>query len=75
MSVVSIYYHLEIIKLLMTRRNQKITPHMRNYRRSPLKSNNSDELSIIVCVITSTIPIISMKSLIMYLQNDIFLLT
>nr|UTQ76005.1 NdhB [Trichosanthes homophylla]UTQ76020.1 NdhB [Trichosanthes homophylla] len=36
-SVVSIYYYLKIIKLLMTGRNQEITPHVRNYRRSPLR--------------------------------------
>ncbi|DAD49567.1 TPA_asm: hypothetical protein HUJ06_031776 [Nelumbo nucifera] len=53
---VSIYYYLKIIKLLMTGRNQEITPHVRNYRRSPLRSNNSIELSMIVCVIASTIP-------------------
>ena len=35
----------------MTRRNQGITPHMRNYRRSPLRSNNSIELSMIIYVI------------------------
>ena len=35
-SVVSIYYYLKIIKLLMTGRNQEITPYVRNYRRSPL---------------------------------------
>lgn len=34
-SVVSIYYYLKRIKLLMTGRNQEITPHVRNYRRSP----------------------------------------
>ncbi|KAL3618444.1 NAD(P)H-quinone oxidoreductase subunit 2 A, chloroplastic [Castilleja foliolosa] len=54
-SVLSIYYYLKIIKLLMTGRNQEITPHVRNYRRSPLRSNNSIELSMIVCVIASTI--------------------
>nr|QXI84993.1 NADH-plastoquinone oxidoreductase subunit 2 [Gentiana phyllocalyx]QXI85007.1 NADH-plastoquinone oxidoreductase subunit 2 [Gentiana phyllocalyx] len=53
-SVVSIYYYLKVIKLLMTGRNQEITPHVRNYRRSPLRSNNSIELSMIVCVIAST---------------------
>uniref|UniRef100_UPI00315DE370 NADH-plastoquinone oxidoreductase subunit 2 n=1 Tax=Pyrola atropurpurea TaxID=642525 RepID=UPI00315DE370 len=55
-SVLSIYYYLKIIKLLMTGRNQEITPYVRNYRRSPLRSNNSIELSMIVCVIASTIP-------------------
>ncbi|KAL7583702.1 hypothetical protein Lser_V15G44577 [Lactuca serriola] len=63
-SVVSIYYYLKIIKLLMTGRNQEITPHVRNYRRSPLRSNNSIELSMIVCVIASTIPGISMNPII-----------
>nr|YP_009388720.1 NADH dehydrogenase subunit 2 [Cistanthe longiscapa]APO15172.1 NADH dehydrogenase subunit 2 [Cistanthe longiscapa] len=47
-SVLSIYYYLKIIKLLMTGRNQEITPHVRNYRRSPLRSKNSIELSMIV---------------------------
>ena len=49
-SVFSIYFYLKIIKLLMTGRNQEITPHVRNYIRSPLRSNNSIELSMIVCV-------------------------
>lgn len=48
-SVVSIYYYLKIIKLSMTGRNQEITPHVRNYRKSLLRSNNSIELSMIVC--------------------------
>ncbi|KAL4196651.1 hypothetical protein AMTRI_Chr04g247290 [Amborella trichopoda] len=49
-SIVSIYYYLKIIKLLMTERNKEITPHMQNYRRSPLRSSNSIKLSISVCV-------------------------
>ncbi|GFP91028.1 NAD(P)H-quinone oxidoreductase subunit 2 b chloroplastic [Phtheirospermum japonicum] len=40
-SFLSIYYYLKITKLLITGRNQEITPHVRNYRRSPLRSNNS----------------------------------
>nr|YP_010398164.1 NADH-plastoquinone oxidoreductase subunit 2 [Perrottetia racemosa]YP_010398179.1 NADH-plastoquinone oxidoreductase subunit 2 [Perrottetia racemosa]UQK92974.1 NADH-plastoquinone oxidoreductase subunit 2 [Perrottetia racemosa]UQK92989.1 NADH-plastoquinone oxidoreductase subunit 2 [Perrottetia racemosa] len=71
-SVVSIYYYLKIIKLLMTGRNQEITPHMRNYRRSPLRSNNSIELSMIVCVIASTIPGISMNPIIAIAQDTLF---
>nr|UYI33658.1 NADH-plastoquinone oxidoreductase subunit 2 [Pueraria montana]UYI33674.1 NADH-plastoquinone oxidoreductase subunit 2 [Pueraria montana] len=69
-SVVSIYYYLKIIKLLMTGRNQEITPHVRNYRRSP--SNNSIELSMIVCVIASTIPGISMNPIIEIAQDTLF---
>ncbi|KAK8313678.1 hypothetical protein V6Z11_D01G124900 [Gossypium hirsutum] len=71
-SVVSIYYYLKIIKLLMTGRNQEITPHVRNYRRSPLRSTNSIELSMIVCVIVSTIPGISMNPIIAIAQDTLF---
>nr|ATL59762.1 NADH dehydrogenase subunit 2 [Jackiopsis ornata] len=71
-SVVSIYYYLKIIKLLMTGRNQEITPHVRNYRRSPLRSNDSIELSMIVCVIASTIPGISMNPIVAIAQNSLF---
>nr|YP_009571646.1 NADH-plastoquinone oxidoreductase subunit 2 [Mollugo verticillata]YP_009571661.1 NADH-plastoquinone oxidoreductase subunit 2 [Mollugo verticillata]QBC68278.1 NADH-plastoquinone oxidoreductase subunit 2 [Mollugo verticillata]QBC68279.1 NADH-plastoquinone oxidoreductase subunit 2 [Mollugo verticillata] len=71
-SVLSIYYYLKIIKLLMTGRNQEITPHVRNYRRSPLRSTNSIELSMIVCVIASTIPGISMNPIIAIAQDTLF---
>nr|UFK29636.1 NADH-plastoquinone oxidoreductase subunit 2 [Bassia littorea]UFK29637.1 NADH-plastoquinone oxidoreductase subunit 2 [Bassia littorea] len=71
-SVLSIYYYLKIIKLLMTGRNQEITPHVRNYRRSPLRSKNSIELSMIVCVIASTIPGISMNPIITIAQDTLF---
>nr|YP_010378953.1 NADH-plastoquinone oxidoreductase subunit 2 [Astragalus acutirostris]YP_010379181.1 NADH-plastoquinone oxidoreductase subunit 2 [Astragalus ampullarius]YP_010379333.1 NADH-plastoquinone oxidoreductase subunit 2 [Astragalus bicristatus]YP_010379789.1 NADH-plastoquinone oxidoreductase subunit 2 [Astragalus pattersonii]UCS39790.1 NADH-plastoquinone oxidoreductase subunit 2 [Astragalus flexuosus var. flexuosus]UCS39866.1 NADH-plastoquinone oxidoreductase subunit 2 [Astragalus mollissimus var. m len=73
-SVVSIYYYLKIIKLLMTGRNQEITPYVRNYRRSPLslRSNNSIELSMIICVIASTIPGISMNPIIEIAQDTLF---
>nr|YP_010943409.1 NADH-plastoquinone oxidoreductase subunit 2 [Pteroxygonum giraldii]YP_010943425.1 NADH-plastoquinone oxidoreductase subunit 2 [Pteroxygonum giraldii]WLS54812.1 NADH-plastoquinone oxidoreductase subunit 2 [Pteroxygonum giraldii]WLS54828.1 NADH-plastoquinone oxidoreductase subunit 2 [Pteroxygonum giraldii] len=71
-SVVSIYYYLKIIKLLMTGRNQEITPHVRNYRKSPLRSKNSIELSMIVCVIASTIPGISMNPIIAIAQDTLF---
>ncbi|PNT63674.1 hypothetical protein BRADI_4g19727v3, partial [Brachypodium distachyon] len=71
-SVLSIYYYLKIIKLLMTRRNQEITPYVRNYRRSPLRSNNSIELSMTVCVIASTIPGISMNPILAIAQDTLF---
>nr|YP_009934061.1 NADH dehydrogenase subunit 2 [Solms-laubachia xerophyta]YP_009934077.1 NADH dehydrogenase subunit 2 [Solms-laubachia xerophyta]QNR93878.1 NADH dehydrogenase subunit 2 [Solms-laubachia xerophyta]QNR93879.1 NADH dehydrogenase subunit 2 [Solms-laubachia xerophyta] len=71
-SVISIYYYLKIIKLLMTGRNQEITPHVRNYIISPLRSNNSIELSMIVCVIASTIPGISMNPIIAIAQDTLF---
>nr|YP_010723967.1 NADH dehydrogenase subunit B [Neomarica candida]YP_010723983.1 NADH dehydrogenase subunit B [Neomarica candida]WDW31008.1 NADH dehydrogenase subunit B [Neomarica candida]WDW31024.1 NADH dehydrogenase subunit B [Neomarica candida] len=71
-SVVSIYYYLKIIKLLMTGRNQEITPHVRNYRRSPLRSNNPIEWSMTVCVIASTIPGISMNPILAIAQDTLF---
>nr|YP_009072284.1 NADH-plastoquinone oxidoreductase subunit 2 [Echinochloa oryzicola]YP_009072301.1 NADH-plastoquinone oxidoreductase subunit 2 [Echinochloa oryzicola]YP_009192339.1 NADH dehydrogenase subunit 2 [Echinochloa crus-galli]YP_009192370.1 NADH dehydrogenase subunit 2 [Echinochloa crus-galli]YP_009242910.1 NdhB [Echinochloa frumentacea]YP_009242930.1 NdhB [Echinochloa frumentacea]YP_009332276.1 NdhB [Echinochloa esculenta]YP_009332291.1 NdhB [Echinochloa esculenta]YP_009332397.1 NdhB [Echinochlo len=71
-SVLSIYYYLKIIKLLMTGRNQEITPYVRNYRRSPLRSNNSIELSMTVCVIASTIPGISMNPILGIAQDTLF---
>ncbi|KAK9662778.1 hypothetical protein RND81_O342400 [Saponaria officinalis] len=58
--------------LLMTGRNQEITPHVQNYRRSPLRSKNSIELSMIVCVIASTIPGISMNPIIAIAQDTLF---
>ncbi|TYG57537.1 hypothetical protein ES288_D08G150700v1 [Gossypium darwinii] len=71
-SVVCIYYYLKVIKLLMTGRNQEITHHVRNYRRSPLRSNNSIKLSMIVCVIQSTIPGISMNPIIAIARDTLF---
>nr|UFP91464.1 NADH dehydrogenase subunit 2 [Corydalis trisecta]UFP91465.1 NADH dehydrogenase subunit 2 [Corydalis trisecta] len=71
-SVVSIYYYLKRIKLLMTGRNQEITPHVRNYRRSSFRSNNSIELSMIVCVIASTLPGIAMNPIIAIAQDTLF---
>ncbi|XBI22417.1 hypothetical protein VPH35_063440 [Triticum aestivum] len=71
-SVLSIYYYLKIIKLLMTGRNQEITPYVRNYRRSPLRSNNSIDLSMTVCVIASTIPGISMNPILAIAQDTLF---
>ncbi|YP_004769990.1 NADH-plastoquinone oxidoreductase subunit 2 (chloroplast) [Wolffia australiana] len=71
-SVVSIYYYLKIIKLLMSGRNQEITPHVRNYRKSTLRSNNSIELSMTVCVIASTILGISMNPILAIAQDTLF---
>ncbi|XBJ19853.1 hypothetical protein VPH35_010775 [Triticum aestivum] len=71
-SVLSIYYYLKIIKLLMTGRKQEITPYVLNYRRSPLRSNNSIELSMTVCVIASTIPGISMNPILAIAHDTLF---
>ncbi|KAF8735851.1 hypothetical protein HU200_014425 [Digitaria exilis] len=71
-SLISIYYYLKIIKLLMTGRNQEITPYVRNYRRSPFRSNNSIELSMTVCVIASTISGIAMNPILAIAQDTLF---
>jgi proton-translocating NADH-quinone oxidoreductase chain N len=71
-SLVSIYYYLKIIKLLMTERNQEITPYVRNYRRSPFRSNNSIEWSMTVCVIASTISGIAMNPILAIAQDTLF---
>ncbi|KAG5599335.1 hypothetical protein H5410_030705 [Solanum commersonii] len=47
-------------------------PHMQTNRRSPIRSNNSIELNMIVCVITSTIPGISMNPIIAISQDSLF---
>nr|YP_010702910.1 NADH-plastoquinone oxidoreductase subunit 2 [Campanula carpatica]WCO10189.1 NADH-plastoquinone oxidoreductase subunit 2 [Campanula carpatica] len=71
-SVLSIYYYLKIIKVLMNERNQEITTHVGNYRRSSLRAKNSIEFSMIVCVIASTIPGISMNPIISIAQDTLF---
>ncbi|KAJ8425432.1 hypothetical protein Cgig2_032232 [Carnegiea gigantea] len=71
-SVLSIYYYLKIIKSLMTGRNREITPHVRHYRKYPLRSKNSIEFSMILCVIASTIPGISMNPIITIAQDTLF---
>nr|UBX38510.1 NADH dehydrogenase subunit 2 [Cycas taiwaniana]UNV38276.1 NADH dehydrogenase subunit 2 [Cycas szechuanensis] len=74
MSVISIYYYIKIIKLLMTERNKEITPHVQNYRRSPSSfiSKNSIELSMIVCVTASTTLGIVMNPIIAIAQDTLF---
>nr|YP_008082123.1 NADH dehydrogenase subunit B [Cunninghamia lanceolata]AGL10969.1 NADH dehydrogenase subunit B [Cunninghamia lanceolata]BCK52157.1 NADH-plastoquinone oxidoreductase subunit 2 [Cunninghamia lanceolata var. konishii] len=72
MSVISIYYYLKIIKLLMTERNKEITPHVQNYRLSSSISKNYIELSMIVCVIGSTLLGIVMDPIIAIVQDTLF---
>jgi len=71
-SVLSIYYYIKIIKSLMTGRNREITPHVINYIKYPLRSKNSIEFSMILCVIASTIPGISMNPIIAIAQDTLF---
>ena len=56
----------------MTGRNQEITLHVWNYRRLPLRSNNSFELSMIICVIASIIPGLLKNPIIEISQDTLF---
>ncbi|RYR47793.1 hypothetical protein Ahy_A07g033759 [Arachis hypogaea] len=61
--------------LLLSKNNQVInewTKPINNSSRSLLRSNNSIELSMIVCVIASTIPGISMNPIIEIAQDTLF---
>nr|QYB22462.1 NADH-plastoquinone oxidoreductase subunit 2 [Saxegothaea conspicua]BBF91312.1 NADH-plastoquinone oxidoreductase subunit 2 [Saxegothaea conspicua] len=72
MSVISLYYYLKIIKLLITERNREITPHVQNYRVSSSISKNFIELSMIVCLIASVILGIVMNPIIAIAQETFF---
>nr|QAB45317.1 NADH dehydrogenase subunit 2 [Taxus cuspidata] len=73
MSVISIYYYLKIIKLLMTERNKEITPHVQNYNKLSFSiSKNYIELSMIVCVIASTLLGIVINPIVIIAQDTLF---
>nr|YP_009240128.1 NADH-plastoquinone oxidoreductase subunit 2 [Sciadopitys verticillata]AMO00713.1 NADH-plastoquinone oxidoreductase subunit 2 [Sciadopitys verticillata]BAW34547.1 NADH-plastoquinone oxidoreductase subunit 2 [Sciadopitys verticillata]BCK60716.1 NADH-plastoquinone oxidoreductase subunit 2 [Sciadopitys verticillata] len=72
MSVISIYYYLKIVKLLMFERNKEITPHVQNYRLSSSISKNFLEWSMIVCVIASAILGIVMNPIVTIAQVAFF---
>nr|YP_010125655.1 NADH-plastoquinone oxidoreductase subunit 2 [Pseudocrossidium replicatum]QCT81843.1 NADH-plastoquinone oxidoreductase subunit 2 [Pseudocrossidium replicatum] len=70
-SIISIYYYLKIIKLLITTENKKITFYIKTYKVSSifLLSRNSIEVSIIICVIASIFLGIFMNPIINLLQS------
>jgi NADH:ubiquinone oxidoreductase subunit 2 (subunit N) len=70
-SIISIYYYLKIIKLLITTENKKITFYIQTYKVSSifLLSRNSIEVSIIICVIASIFLGIFMNPIINLLQS------
>jgi len=72
-SIISIYYYLKIIKLLITTENKKITFYIQTYKVSSLflLSRNSIEVSIIICVIASMFLGIFMNPLISIIQNNL----
>nr|YP_010719140.1 NADH-plastoquinone oxidoreductase subunit 2 [Huperzia arctica]WDR47103.1 NADH-plastoquinone oxidoreductase subunit 2 [Huperzia arctica] len=73
-SVISIYYYLKIIKLLVTKRNEEVTPYITNYINSSyfLTSKNVIELSMMIRVIASTILGLAVNPIITMAQNSIF---
>lgn len=70
-SIISIYYYLKIIKLLITIENKKITSYIQTYKVSSvsLLSKNSIEVNIIICVIASMFLGIFMNPIINLLQS------
>nr|WRB00902.1 NADH-plastoquinone oxidoreductase subunit 2 [Huperzia sp. DW-2023a] len=73
-SVISIYYYLKIIKLLVTKRNEEVTPYITNYINSSyfLTSKNVTELSMMICVVASTVLGLAVNPIITMAQNSIF---
>nr|QWW92490.1 NADH dehydrogenase subunit 2 [Megaceros flagellaris] len=55
-SVISIYYYLRIIKLIITEENEETTSYIRKYKTSfnYLVSKSPIEFSLVVCVVGST---------------------
>lgn len=52
-SILFVYYHLKMIKLLVMGWNQEIIPHMWIYRKYPLRSNNFIEWNMTIRGISS----------------------
>lgn len=74
-SIISIYYYLKIVKLLITTENKKVTSYIQTYEVSSafLSSKNSIEVSIITCVIASMFLGIFIDPIINLLQNFLHL--
>nr|BCX55349.1 NADH-plastoquinone oxidoreductase subunit 2 [Scopelophila cataractae] len=69
-SVISIYYYLKIVKLLITTENKKLNSYIQTYKVSSIfLSRNSIEISIIICVIASTFLGLFINPIINLLQN------
>nr|WRK67998.1 NdhB [Phylloglossum drummondii] len=73
-SVISIYYYLKIIKLLITKRNEEVTYYTKNYTNFScfLTSKNVIELSIMICVVASTMLGLAIDPITTMTQNYIF---
>jgi len=72
-SIISIYYYLKIVKLLITTENKEVTSYIHTYTEFSFSSfyKNSIEISIIICVIASMSLGIFMNPIINILQNNL----
>nr|YP_009732754.1 NADH-plastoquinone oxidoreductase subunit 2 [Buxbaumia aphylla]QHU77096.1 NADH-plastoquinone oxidoreductase subunit 2 [Buxbaumia aphylla] len=72
-SIISIYYYLKIVKLLITRKNKEITSYIQIYPVSSFSilSKNSIEVSIIICVIASIFLGLLMNPIIDIVQTNL----
>lgn len=55
-SIISIYYYLKIIKLMIYSKNKQLNPYLQTYIVSPIifTKKNSIEFTILICTIAST---------------------
>lgn len=74
-SIISIYYYLKIVKLLISTENKTVTSYIQPYRVSSVfvSLKNSIEVSIIICVVASMFLGIFLNPLINLLQNYLHL--
>nr|QZJ47391.1 NdhB [Bartramia pomiformis] len=72
-SIISIYYYLKIVKLLITTENKEVTSYIQKYTGFSFSIFyiNSIEISIIICVIASMFLGIFMNPIINILQNNL----
>jgi NAD(P)H-quinone oxidoreductase subunit 2 len=72
-SIISIYYYLKIIKLLITEETKEVTSYIQTYTgfSFPIFYKNSIQVSIIICVIASMFLGIFMNPLISIIQNNL----
>jgi NAD(P)H-quinone oxidoreductase subunit 2 len=70
-SMISVYYYLKIVKLLIIKENEEMTAYIQTYVSSPLPSlsKSSIKIGLIVCVIVSTSLRVLMNPINIIVQN------
>nr|QWW92682.1 NADH dehydrogenase ND2 subunit [Tayloria sp. 49123] len=70
-SIISIYYYLKIVKLLITAETQEVTSYIQLYTKFSFSTfyKNSIEISIVICVIASMFLGIFMNPITSLIQN------